>query len=167
MLNAVKYRLPLHACQGSFEFFYTLLCRAEVFLCTRHCFQRNAASRATHPLHAWQKLEITIVVSLSCFKCVLMDSKLLPMEGIPQIPFSPFSNKPAEPLFLFLFSKYRLANTAASCSTEQDKSQWWYIFKRRHTVFCLYSRHHSPPCPPPTPLEENKEIWSAIAVFNW
>lgn len=44
MLNAVKYRLPLHACQSSFEFFYTLLCGAEVFLRAEGSFQRNAAS---------------------------------------------------------------------------------------------------------------------------
>lgn len=147
MLNTVKYRLPLHACQGSFEFLYTLLCRAEVFLCTRCCFQRNAASRATHPLHAWQKLEITIVVSLSCIKCVLMDSKSLPMEGIPQILFSPFSNKSPELVkdwltvipFSFLFSKYRLANLGRAFLQSNIKASD-DIFSNaqlRHTIFCL------------------------------
>lgn len=168
MLNAVKYRLPLHACQGSFEFFYTLLCRAEVFLCARRCFQRNAASRPTHPLHAWQKLEITIVVSLSCIKCFLMDSKSLPIEGIPQIPFSPFSNKPPELVkelavisFLFLFTEHRLANTGLAFLQNNIKASDDIFPKAqlRRTIFRLYSRCHFP--------EENKEIWSEIAVFNW
>lgn len=52
MLNAVKYRFLLHACQGSFEFFYTLLCRVEVLLVSAFwkvvtaegSFQKNAAS---------------------------------------------------------------------------------------------------------------------------
>lgn len=35
----------------------------------------------THPLHAWQKFEITVVVSRSCIKCVLMCFKSLSLRG--------------------------------------------------------------------------------------
>lgn len=98
-----------------------------------------------------------------------MDSKSLPMEGIPQIPFLPSSNKLPElvkeltviSFFLFLFSKYRLANTGLAYLQNNIKASD-DIFSNaqlRRTVFRLYSRCHFP--------EENKEIWSEIAVFNW
>lgn len=47
----------------------------------------------THPLHAWRKFEITIVVSLSFIKYVLMGFKSLAFGERPQIPPSPLSNK--------------------------------------------------------------------------
>lgn len=59
MLNAVKYRSVLHACQSSFEFFYTLLCSVEVLLVCilEGCHSRGLLSEEcsihgqTHPLH--------------------------------------------------------------------------------------------------------------------
>lgn len=49
----------------------------------------------THPLHVWQDVffKITVVVSLSCIKCVLICFKSLAFRGTPQIPSSPLSNK--------------------------------------------------------------------------
>lgn len=87
----------------------------------------------THPLHAWQKCEITVVVSLSCIKCVLMCFKSLAFGEKPQIPSSPLSNK----LLAFKVAHFdleyggvyrqkcvRLANTGlAFAKKQQQKNQ--------------------------------------------
>lgn len=76
--------------------------------------------RATHPRHAWQKPEITIVVSLSCIKWLLMCSESLPIKQIPQIPPSPSINKLRAlkgslswflSIIVFIYTEYRPANT--------------------------------------------------------
>lgn len=128
--------------------------------------------RATHPRHTWQKPETTIMVSLSCIKCVLMCSESLPIKQIPQIPPSPSLNKlPALKgglswflsIIVFIYTECRPANTGITFKQSYVKDSVHtvlVIFKLlTHTVFCLYSRCHFP--------EENKEMWSEIAVFNW
>lgn len=78
MLNAVKYRFLLHACQGSFEFFYTLSCKVEVLpvsvfwrvVSAEGSFQKNASVDRLIPCVSDRNSLLWF--SLSCIRCVLM-----------------------------------------------------------------------------------------------